>query len=148
MDKLDIQKKAVSTFNQTWDYIEKKERTPKENLEMINLAYQSKYYWSLVGKALNFVRSDWQVSRVYAESNLLEASLYYAGQCLENTLRLELKDFDLFFAYEANVRVHHLQQNLEKRDEFVKLAIGSLESIEKQSDKDYCREELEKIMNM
>lgn len=148
MEAKDIKKKAIDAFNETWNFIDKKERTEAENLKMIESVYKSKYYWSLVGDAINFVRSDWQVSRVFAEAGLLEAGLYYARQCLEVTLKLDLEGFDLFFAYESNVRIYHLMGDNLHRDEFVSKARNSIDSVKKESDKIYCKSELEKILNI
>lgn len=148
MDNKQTMNQAIKAFNETWEYIEKKDRTAEDNLKMIEFAYESKYNWSLVGNHLHFVRSDWQVSRVYAEAKLLKASLYYSTKCLEDTLKQGFKGFDLFFAYEANVRVYHLLKEFEKRDIFVQKAIESIELVEKQADKDYCKSELDKILNL
>lgn len=148
METKEMRKNAVDSFNEAWDLIDKKNRTETDNLKMIELAYKSKYYWSLVGDEVNFIRSDWQVSRVFAESKLLEAGLYYAKQCLEGTLEHNLKGFDLFFAYESNVRIYHLMGDIIKRDNNIKKAKRSIEFIEKESDKIYCQGELDKILNI
>jgi hypothetical protein len=144
----EIRSLAKQAFNQTWDYIEKDNRTVEETLKMIDLTFKSKYYWSLVGNHVNFIRSNWQVSRVFAEANLLEASLYYAKRVLDDTIKLNLQEFDLFFAYEANVRVYHLLKDYTHRDLMLKKAKASINSIEKDSDKKYCMLELEKILNL
>ncbi|MGD9760935.1 MAG: hypothetical protein AB7U52_00650 [Candidatus Izemoplasmatales bacterium] len=144
----EIMSLAKQAFNQTWDYIEKDNRTVEETLKMIDLTFKSKYYWSLVGNHVHFIRSNWQVSRVFAEANLLEASLYYAKRVLDDTLKLNLQDFDLFFAYEANVRAYHLIKDFTHRDLMLKKAKASINGIEKDSDKRYCLLELEKILKL
>jgi hypothetical protein len=144
----EIRNLAKQTFNQTWDYIEKETRTVEETLRMIDLTFKSKYYWSLVGNQVNFIRSNWQVSRVFAEANLLEASLYFAKKVLDDSIKLNLQDFDLFFAYEANVRVYHLLKDYTHRDLMLKKAKAAIMTIEKDSDKRYCLLELEKIMKL
>ena len=144
----EIRSLAKQAFNQTWDYIEKDNRTVEETLKMIDLTFKSKYYWSLVGNHVNFIRSNWQVSRVFAEANLLEASLYYAKRVLDDTIKLNLQDFDLFFAYEANVRAYHLLKDITHRDLMLKKAKESINGVEKEEDKKYCLLELEKILKL
>jgi len=144
----EIRNLAKQSFNRTWDYIEKENRTVEETLRMIDLTFKSKYYWSLVGTQVNFIRSNWQVSRVFAEANLLEASLFYAKMVLDDTIKLNLQDFDLFFAYEANARVYHLLKDFTHRDLMLKKAKATIMTIEKDSDKKYCLMELEKIMKL
>ncbi|XFA98524.1 hypothetical protein ACAG96_06585 [Candidatus Izemoplasma sp. B36] len=145
---IDEKKEAIKYFNKTWDFIEKEDRSPSENLEMIDLAFKSKYYWSLVGTKINFIRSNWQISRVFAEANLLEASLYYSKKCLEDTTNEKITGFDLFFAYEANVRVYHLMKRFDLRDNMKVKALESLDTIIKKEDKEYCTSELEKILKI
>lgn len=144
----EIKSLAQKAFNETWDYIEKDNRTVEETLKMIDLTFKSKYYWSLIGNQVNFIRSNWQVSRAFAEANLLEASLYYAKQVLDDTLKLNLQDFDLFFAYEANVRVYHLLNDHNHRDLMFKKAKESINTIKEEKDKRYCLLELEKILKL
>ncbi|MFA7561152.1 MAG: hypothetical protein WCY80_03485 [Candidatus Izemoplasmatales bacterium] len=144
----EIRNLAKQCFNQTWDFIEKDNRTVEETLRMIDLTFKSKYYWSLVGNQVNFIRSNWQVSRVFAEANMLEASLYYAKSVLDDTLKLNLQDFDLFFAYEANVRVYHLLKDFKHRDLMAKKAEAVVLTIKKDTDKKYCMLELEKIYKL
>lgn len=144
----EIRSLAKQAFNQTWDFIEKNNRTVEETLKMIDLTFKSKYYWSLVGNQINFIRSNWQVSRVFAEADLLEASLYYAKKVLDDSLKLNLKDIDLFFAYEANVRVYHLLKDISHRDLMLNKAKEVIEEIEKESDKKYCITELDKILKL
>lgn len=146
MDVNEITKKAKNAFNKTWDYIEKIDRTPFDNSEMIKLAFESRYYWSLVGNDLNIVRGDWLISRVFSELKILEDALMYAQKCLAKTLENQFKDFDLFFAYESLVRVYHLMGDIDKRDLMIEDALESLKHISKKEDKDYCKEELDKIM--
>lgn len=144
----EIRSLATQAFNQTWDYIEKENRTVEETLKMIDLTFKSKYYWSLVGNHVHFIRSNWQVSRVFAEANLLEACLYYAKRVLDDTIKLNLQDFDLFFAYEANVRAYHLLKDYTHRDLMLKKAKAAITNIEKDTDKKYCMLELEKILKL
>jgi hypothetical protein len=148
MSEDELRDLAQQAFNKTWDYIEKDNRTVEETLKMIDLTFKSKYYWSLVGNQVNFIRSNWQVSRVFAEADLLEASLYYAKQVLDDTIKLNLQGFDLFFAYEANVRVYHLLNDINHRDLMYKKAKESINTIKDENGQRYCTKELEKILKL
>jgi hypothetical protein len=59
-------KLAINAFNETWDYLEKEERSKEENEKMLQLAYASLFLWSKVGIPLNIERGEWLLSRVYA----------------------------------------------------------------------------------
>lgn len=95
---------GVDLFNYTWELIDKPARTPAEDDEMIHCAHASRHHWGQVGAPVNFVRGEWQVSRVYAVLKRPEPARYHAQRCLELCLQHGITDFDLAFAYEALAR--------------------------------------------
>src|SRR5713226_8627479 len=52
-------KVAAECFNRTWDYLEKKNRSPEDDQIMLTLAHASRYHWKVIGKPLNFAIGDW-----------------------------------------------------------------------------------------
>ena len=60
---------AVETFNQTWDLMDKQDKSQAEIDRMIHAAHASRYHWEYVGEAVNLARGEWQISRVYATSD-------------------------------------------------------------------------------
>ncbi|UCE14568.1 MAG: hypothetical protein JSV04_05155 [Candidatus Heimdallarchaeota archaeon] len=153
-DEFDHRKMAANLFNNTWDLIDKKERSIEEEDEMINSAHTSRYHWGVVvasGKdpkagPLNLQRGDWQISRVYSILKRYEPALYHAKRCLDISLKNEIKDFDLAFAYEAMARAYSLVDD--KSDDFSKyleLAEKAGEKIKKTDDKEYFFSELKSL---
>jgi len=69
---------AISLFNKTWELIDLKERTFDQQLEMIRTAHASRYHWGIAGDFVNWSRSDWQISRVYAVLGEGKNALKYA----------------------------------------------------------------------
>lgn len=136
---------AVAAFNQTWDLIDKLDRTPEEIDRMINTAHASRYHWEIAGDAVNIARGEWQISRVYAILQRPEPSLYHAKRCLEVTLKNDLKDFDLAFAYEAMARASSIAGDNVETNKFIALAEKAGEIISDQGDKDYFFSELKTI---
>ena len=96
---------AKSLFNRTWDLLDKKDRTPEEDVNMIHSAHSSRHHWGVIGKPLNFERGEWQISRVYATLGRAEPALYHARLCLSICEENEIKDFDIAFAYEARSKI-------------------------------------------
>jgi len=44
-ENIEIHEKiAKETFNKTWDYLDKKDRTDEDNLNMIHTAHTSRYH--------------------------------------------------------------------------------------------------------
>jgi oxalate decarboxylase/phosphoglucose isomerase-like protein (cupin superfamily) len=69
---------AVACNNHTWDLIEKPERTPAEDQEMLNNAYASIFHWSKVGTALHMARGEVNLAHVHALRGEGELALRYA----------------------------------------------------------------------
>ena len=97
-------KQAVDLFNFTWTLIDKPDRTPDEDDLMIHAAHASRYHWSIVGTAVNFLRGDWQIAHVYTILRQSQAAMHYARRCLDQCLANRIGDFDLAYAYEGMAR--------------------------------------------
>ena len=70
---------TMQFFNETWDLIEKKDRTGDEDSQMLEKAYASLYHWRQVGTRLNLARGYWQVSRVHAILGQGDAAYFYGA---------------------------------------------------------------------
>jgi hypothetical protein len=99
-------KLAVDLFNHVWTLLDKPDRTVEEDDEMVHAAHASRLHWGEVGTAVNLVRGEWQVARVYATLGRGEPALYHACRCLELCDGAELEEWDLPFAYEALARAN------------------------------------------
>jgi hypothetical protein len=138
---------GVDLFNYTWTLIDKSDRTEDESQMMIHAAHASAYHWRQVGTPLNFSRSDWQISRVYAVLNRPEASLYHAQHCLNICEAEGIGDFDLAFAYEALARSYAAGDQIEEAQKYLDLANQAGKKIKKKGDRDYFFDELATIPN-
>lgn len=145
-EEKDLHRKfAVACFNGTWDLLDKKDRTPVDNANMIHMAHASRYHWGQIGAPLNFARGDWQISRVYAVLGQGENALNYAKSCLHLCIDFELGDFDLAFAYEAAARAFAVLGDAELTEEHLALAKEAGKAIAEEDDQNYFFSELETI---
>ena len=138
---------AVDLFNATWGLLDKSDRTLDDDIAMIHTAHASAYHWLQVGEALNFARSHWQLSRVYAVLNRSEPALYHANLSLEICQAEGIGDFDLAFAYEALARAHAVGQNQEQVQQNLQLAQEAGEQIKEKDDRQYFFDELASILS-
>jgi hypothetical protein len=138
---------GIKYFNQTWDYLDNPNKTDKEILEMIDCALKSKYYWELSGKPINFVRSNWQVSRVLFVSNLLEGALLYAkeGLLIYETNNLN-SPLDLFFAYESLARAYNGLNIKDLAQDYYLKAKNTINLLTDKEDINYSLSELSSII--
>jgi hypothetical protein len=103
---VDHRRLGVDLFNHTWTLLEKADRTPAEDDELLHATHASAYHWSRVGAPENLARGEWQVSRVNAVLGRAEAAIHHARRCLDHCLEHAIGDWDLAYAYEALARAH------------------------------------------
>ncbi len=135
-------KTAINLFNEVWNLMEKKDRTPEEDFLMIHKAHASCFHWGEIGEPINFSRGEWQVSRVYAVLNRPEPCLVHAKRNLEIVLNHDIKDFDLAFAYEALARGYSLSGDAMLKEKYLKLAEEAATAIEKDGDRKVVLQDL------
>jgi hypothetical protein len=95
---------AARFFNETWNYLEKPDRSPEDDLLMIHLAHASRWHWQLAGDASNWAIGEWQISRVYAALGRAEPALFHARACLRISDENRVRPFLLGCAHEAIAR--------------------------------------------
>lgn len=136
---------AVNAFNLVWAFLDKKERTPEEDDQMVNAAHASRFHWGEIGTPLEFERGEWQISRVYSVLNRSEEAKYHAKRCLDICQKNQIGDFDIAFAYEAMARSAAVDGQGEEAEKYIQLAREAGEKIEEQGNKDYFFGELKTI---
>jgi len=136
---------AVQLFNETWDLIEKKERTSDEDLKMLEKAYASLYHWRQIGTKLNLARGYWQVSRVHAILGQGEAAYFYGVNGTELCEAESFGDFDLAFAYESLARAEKCRGNTDEMNTWLERGQTAAENIAKEDDKNYFLSELSSV---
>jgi hypothetical protein len=136
---------AIELFNNTWDMLEKNDRSDYDDIRMIHMAHTSLYHWSYVGEAVNMTRGEWLVSRVYCSVGLLESAEYHAHKSLSICLNNNIGDIDLAFAYEAFTRIYALKLHQEDFNKYQALAFEASKQITSINNRDYFIGELEKI---
>ena len=106
MTDLDHRRLAADLFNHTWTLIQREQRTPDEDDEMLYSSFASAYHWLRVEDAgpEHRARSEWQISRVYAELGRGDEAVVHARRCLEHCRMHGIGDWDLAFAWEARAR--------------------------------------------
>lgn len=139
------EKMAKSSFNKTWDYIDKTE----DDLTMIHTAHASRYHWGVQvsegkGTNLNLQRGEWQVTHVYTLAERTEPALYHAKVSSKLTEDNDIGDFDLAFAYEGIARASALAKKKTEYNKYYKLAEEAGKKIKDKGDREYFLGELEK----
>ena len=142
---MDCINKAKKLFNETWDLLDKEDRSSEENALMLHKAHTSCFLWQSANSPINNARGEWQVSRVYSVLKFGEPALLHALQSLEICHNNSIGDFDLAFGYEAVARAYAVCGNDIEKEKYKALAINACENIEKDGDKTYALGEINNI---
>jgi hypothetical protein len=135
-------KQAKDLFNFAWTLIDKPDRTPADDDQMIHAAHASRYHWGLIGDPVNFARGDWQIAHVYTLLNLPERAVHHAQLCVQQCEASQIGDFDLAFAYEALARAHACAGQTVEAQEYYRLAEQAGEQIADEDDRQQFQKEL------
>ena len=95
---------SADCFNRTWGLLDKAERTPEEDEQMISLAHASIAHWREREDCANQNLSIgyWQLSRIHAVLGRAENAKHYGQLCL--SVSTEEPPFFLGYAHEALAR--------------------------------------------
>ena len=96
----------MDLFNHTWTLLEKPDRTPEQDDEMIHCAHASRYHWGEIGEPVNLARGEWQCSRVYAVLGRAEPALWHARRCVAIYEADGIAGWDIASGYEAMARAY------------------------------------------
>ncbi|MCU1587259.1 MAG: HTH-type transcriptional regulator hmrR [Frankiales bacterium] len=115
---------AVQTYNATWHLLEAS-RSEQQDLELLGLAFASRYHWGLAGGPKEQAIADWMASRCLAA--LGEGSL--AVRFADSALALAPTDQEWLTAsmHEGRARAAAAARDRAGRDEHVALARAALD---------------------
>ena len=99
---------SADCFNRAWDLIEKKDRSPEENDNMLALSMSSFWHWTQRKDctAENLSVAYWQLSRIFVLLDQSFNALRYGELCLVISQDPSLPPYCLGYAYEALARAH------------------------------------------
>ena len=138
---------SAHCFNRAWDLIDKTDRTPEEDEEMIHLSLASQYHWSQREDATSKTASIgfWQTSRIYALLGQVDNARRYGQLCLEASQDDGVPPFYLGFAYEALARAEAVGGNEQEMQAFLEQAQIAAEKIADQDEKKMLLDDLKTI---
>ena len=132
-------------FNKTWEFIDRPNRTPDEELVMLQTAMTSLWHWTQREDATpqNLSVGNWQVSRVYYLLGQADNARRYAEVSLK--LAEGCEPFYAAFAYEALARAEMVAGNKAKMQEYLEKAFALAEKVEDEEDKQVLMGDLRNI---
>lgn len=138
---------STHCFNQAWDLIDKPNRTPEENEEMIRLSLASTWHWTQRSdcKPQNLSVGYWQTSRIYAILGDAVSARRYGQLSLDSIQKQSDLPFYVGYAYEALARAESLAGSSEKVKEFQAMARENALKIQDANDRETLLKDLDSI---
>jgi hypothetical protein len=124
---------SVTCFNRAWELIEKPDRTPEDDEDMVRLSLASHWHWTQRQDCTvtNASVGYWQTSRIYAILGSADNARRYGHLCLAVSKDKEALPFCLGYAYEALARAELVAGDRQKMEEHLAAARKAAETIPK-----------------
>lgn len=142
---MDAIQEAKRLFNETWDLLDKADRTPGDDILMLHTAHTSCYLWRSADNPVNNARGEWQVSRVYSVLGMPQPALLHGQYSLDICLQNDIKGLDLAFGYEAVARAEALAGNQKAAAKAKEQGILACGDIQEADDKQHALSTLAEI---
>ena len=138
---------STDCFNKAWDLIDKADRTPEEDEEMIRLSQASIWHWTQREDCTptNLSVGYWQASRVYAVLGQVDNARRYGQLCLDVSQGDDVSPFYLGYAYEALARAEMVAGDSVATEEYRELAQAVAGKIADADEKKWLLDDLDTI---
>lgn len=136
---------ARETNNKIWPVLDAENPTEAQLEKALHMAYASRYHWSKIGTAVNAMRAEYMIARVYSAMKRGEPALFHAKRCLEIAKENNIGDWNLAFAYEVMARANSVAENKTECKKYYNLAQTVINEIKNSEDKKICQGELDKV---
>lgn len=122
---------SVECFNETWQLLVKRDRSPAENRLMREMAHASLFHWLRREDCtdLNLSVGLWQVSRVHAVLGDGGFAEKYARECIELSEASALPPFYRAYAQEAAARAARVAGNEASCSSHLEVALGLAQTV-------------------
>ena len=136
---------AVAAFNRSWDLIDKADRSPAEDAELLTAVFASRFHWEPIGDDENKAVGDWQIAHAASHLDLPQIALTFATSALERAQAAGRTDWLLASCYEGVARAHAIAGDRDERDRYVELARAVLAGVDDPDDRDLIESQLSTI---
>ncbi|MGB2983351.1 MAG: hypothetical protein WBC63_05750 [Candidatus Bipolaricaulia bacterium] len=138
---------SADCFNSTWGLIDKADRSPEDDEQMLLLALASAWHWTQRRdcEPSNLAVGFWQISHVHALLGRADEARRYGRLSLDAIEGKEADPFTLGYAYEALARAESVAGDRAKTDEYLNAARKSADEVTDEEPKKWLLDDLATI---
>ncbi|HVQ87699.1 MAG TPA: hypothetical protein VMT88_05905 [Actinomycetes bacterium] len=136
---------AVQMFNGAWDLIDKADRTPDEERQMLTQAAGSRALWEGIGGAEQAVTGDWQVAHVAALLGHASLALDFATAAYERASTSDVPTWLVASTCEGLARAHAAADHDEEKDAWIARAHALLAEVDDAEDRELIESQIKSI---
>jgi hypothetical protein len=138
---------STMCFNAAWEVMERPDRSPDDNQEMIRLAFASLWHWSQRQdvKPRHFAVGYWQIARIFALLGMADASERYARHSLEQAEGYAVGHFYRGYAHEALARAALVRGDRQGARAYLAEALAAAEMIADKDERQLLLQDLAQI---
>ena len=136
---------AAGLFNRVWELLEKGDRTPEDDQELVNAAHASRYHWTGLGGAKEQAIGDWQISRVYSVLGRGEPAVHHARLALSYASQVDGETWLLASAYEGLARAYAVAGDAHAAAEWKAKAVARLDEVTDADDRDIVQSDIDTL---
>ena len=120
---------AIQTFNGAWELIDKPDRTPDDDAEMLQRAFASRWHWGAVGGREQTATGDWQIAHCASLLGFGALALTYASRALATAEREGWTDWPMASMLEGMARAAAAAGDTELHAKYYALATEAVAAI-------------------
>jgi hypothetical protein len=132
--QLDDRELATQLYNRCWELLEST-RDADGDVELLTVAFSSRYHWLNVGLLEQWIVSDWMVARVASAIGDGELALCFATRALRAAQDNEVPDWLVASTAEGVARAYATTGNVEEFNNYAALATRLIDVIADPEDK-------------
>lgn len=138
---------SAHCFNKAWDLIDKEQRTPEEDEQMVRLTHASHYHWTQRPEYSSTSASIgyWQTSRIYSILEQPENAIHYGKLCLQASQQEGVPPFYMGYAYEALARAAAVAGNHQDIALYLEKANAAANEVQEEDERKMLLGDLESI---
>jgi hypothetical protein len=142
--QLDDRELATALFNRCWELLEST-RDESDDIELLTVAFSSRYHWLIAGDTEQWIVSDWMVARAAAAVGSAALSILFAKRAHSAAQENQTPDWLVASTAEGVARAYAASGDVEEFNHWSALATRLVGAIADPDDQSLIASQLDEI---